>query len=115
MAAIKAGVGGLTWLNNSRRLRELESLYTAINKSQAVIELDMAGTVLTANDSYLKMFGYTLAEILGKPYTVFVNPADREAAEYRTLWEQRFDRLDDYLKTVTAKKKSKGKSYARKK
>jgi methyl-accepting chemotaxis protein len=87
MAAIKAGVGGLTWLNNSRRLRELESLYTAINKSQAVIELDMAGTVLTANDSYLKMFGYTLAEILGKPYTVFVNPADREAAEYRTLWE----------------------------
>src|SRR6202041_1352192 len=87
MAAIKAGVGGLTWLNNSRRLRGLESLYTAINKSQAVIELDMAGTVLTANDSYLKMFGYTLAEILGQPYTLFVNPADREAAEYRALWE----------------------------
>src|SRR3984893_6878580 len=87
MAAIKAGVGGLTWLNNSRRLRELESLYTAINKSQAVIELGMDGTVLTANDSYLKMFGYTLAEILGQPYTLFVNPADRESAEYRTLWE----------------------------
>ena len=87
MAAIKAGFGFLTWLNNSRRLRELESLYTAINKSQAVIELDMAGTVLTANDSYLKMFGYTLAEILGKPYTVFVNPAEREGAEYRALWE----------------------------
>jgi len=54
MAAIKTGFGGLTWLTNSRRLRELESLYTAINKSQAVIELDMAGTVLTANDSYLE-------------------------------------------------------------
>lgn len=35
--------------------------------------------------------------------------------QYRTLWEQRFDRLDDYLKTVTAKKNPKGKSYARKK
>ncbi len=87
MAAIKMAFGGVTWLTNSARLRELESLYTAINKSQAVIELDMDGTVLAANDSYLKMFGYTLAEILGQPYTLFVNPADREGAEYRALWE----------------------------
>ncbi len=46
----------------------------------------MDGTVLAANDSYLKMFGYTLAEILGQPYTLFVDPAEREAAEYRALW-----------------------------
>src|SRR5579863_7415087 len=87
MAAVKTGFGGLTWLTKSARLRELESLYTAINKSQAVVELAMDGTVLAANDSYLKMFGYTLAEVLGKPYTVFVNPEDREGADYRTLWE----------------------------
>ncbi len=87
MAAIKTAFGGLKWLTNSARLRELESLYAAINKSQAVIELGMDGAVLTANDSYLKMFGYTLAEILGQPYTLFVNPADREGTEYRALWE----------------------------
>src|ERR1700730_15099544 len=87
MAAIKKAFGGLTWLRNSARLRELESLYAAINKSQAVIELDMDGTVLAANDGYLKIFGYTLAEILGQPYTLFVTPADREGAEYRALWE----------------------------
>jgi methyl-accepting chemotaxis protein len=87
MAALKAAFGGLTWLTKSARLRELESLYAAINKSQAVIELDMDGTVLTANESYLKMFGYTLAEVLGQPYTMFVNPADREGAEYRALWK----------------------------
>ena len=87
MAAIKTAFGRLTGLTNSARLRELESLYAAINKSQAVIELDMEGTVLAANDSYLKMFGYTLAEVLGQPYALFVNPADREAAEYRALWE----------------------------
>ena len=46
----------------------------------------MDGAVLTANESYLKMFGYTLAEIRGKPYTLFVDPADREGAEYRALW-----------------------------
>jgi methyl-accepting chemotaxis protein len=87
MAAVKTGFGGWTWLTKSARLRELESLYTAINRSQAVIELDMDGTVLTANESYLKMFGYTVAEVLGQPYTLFVNPADREGAEYRALWE----------------------------
>ncbi len=87
MAAIKTRFGGLSWLTRSRRLRELESLYTAINKSQAAIELDMDGTVLAANENYLKLFGYTLPEVLGKPYTLFVNPADREGAEYRALWE----------------------------
>jgi methyl-accepting chemotaxis protein len=87
MAAIKTAFGGMTMLKNSARLRELESLYAAINKSQAVIELDMNGTVLAANDGYLKMFGYTLAEILGKPYILFVDPADREGPEYRALWE----------------------------
>jgi methyl-accepting chemotaxis protein len=87
MAAVKTRFGGLTWLTKSARLRELESLYTAINKSQAVLELDMHGTVLAANESYLKMFGYTLAEVLGQPYTLFVNPADRDGAEYRALWE----------------------------
>jgi methyl-accepting chemotaxis protein len=87
MAASKTAFGGLTWLRNSARLRELECLYAAINKSQAVIELDMDGTVLAANDNYLKMFGYTLAETLGQPYTLFVSPADREATEYRALWE----------------------------
>src|SRR3984893_3474640 len=88
MAAIKARFGGLGRLTQAGRLRELESLYTALNKSQAVIELDMHGTVLAANDHYLKMFGYTLSEILGQPYAVFVNPAERESSEYKALWDQ---------------------------
>jgi methyl-accepting chemotaxis protein len=87
MGALKTAFGGLFRFTSSARLRELESLYAAINKSQAVIELDMAGTVLAANDGYLKMFGYSLAEILGQPYTLFVNPSDREGADYRSLWE----------------------------
>jgi len=88
MTAVKTGFGGLAWLANSGRLRELECLHAAINKSQAVIELDMDGTVLTANDNYLKMFGFTLPEILGQPYTLFVAPADRDGPEYRALWER---------------------------
>jgi len=87
MPAIATGFGGLFRLTRAARLRELESLYTALNKSQAVIELDMHGTVLAANDLYLKLFGYTLPEIVGQPYTVFVNTQDREGSEYKALWE----------------------------
>lgn len=35
--------------------------------------------------------------------------------QYRVFWEESFDRLDEYLKSVTAKKKAKGKSHGRKK
>ena len=35
--------------------------------------------------------------------------------QYRQFWEESFDRLDAYLKTVTAKKKVKGKKHGNKK
>ena len=87
MAALKRGFGGFGWLAKTRRLRELEALHSAIDKSQAVIELDMDGAVLAANENYLKIFGYTLAEVQGKPYSMFVDPAERGGAEYQGLWE----------------------------
>jgi methyl-accepting chemotaxis protein len=87
MEAMKPGSSVFSWLTSAGRLRELESLYAAIHKSQAVIEIGMDGTVLTANENYLKIFGYTLPEILGKPYTLFVHPAERDGVEYRALWE----------------------------
>lgn len=35
--------------------------------------------------------------------------------QYRQFWEESFDRLDEYLKTVTSKKDSKRRKYGRKK
>jgi methyl-accepting chemotaxis protein len=58
----------------------------AIGKSQAVIEFNMDGTVVTANDNFLKAVGYSLAEIRGKHHRMFVEPAMRDSAEYREFW-----------------------------
>ncbi len=58
----------------------------AINKSQAVIEFNMDGTILTANDKFLKAMGYTLAEIQGKHHSMFVRAGTRDSAPYRNLW-----------------------------
>ena len=58
----------------------------AIGKSQAVIEFNMDGTILTANENFLGAVGYSLGEIQGKHHRMFVDPADRDGAEYREFW-----------------------------
>ncbi|EPY03058.1 methyl-accepting chemotaxis protein [Magnetospirillum fulvum] len=66
---------------------DLVGKYNAIMKSQAVIEFKMDGTILTANDNFLKAMGYNLAEIVGKHHGIFVDPAYRASQEYRVFWE----------------------------
>ena len=58
----------------------------AINRSQAVIEFKLDGTIISANENFLKVLGYTLAEIQGKNHSVFVEPALRESTAYREFW-----------------------------
>ncbi len=58
----------------------------AIGKSQAVIEFQMDGTVVAANDNFLKALGYTLDEIKGKHHSIFVDEAYRQSNDYREFW-----------------------------
>ena len=58
----------------------------AISKSQAVIEFNMDGSIITANENFLKTLGYTLAEVQGKHHSMFVEPSTRDSAEYRGFW-----------------------------
>jgi methyl-accepting chemotaxis protein len=59
----------------------------AIQKSQAVIEFNMDGTIRTANENFLKAMGYSLAEIKGQHHSMFVEPNDRNSTAYRQFWE----------------------------
>ena len=58
----------------------------AINRSQAVIEFNMDGTIVTANENFLKAVGYALDEIKGKHHSMFVTPEDRASAAYAEFW-----------------------------
>ncbi len=58
----------------------------AIGKSQAVIEFDMDGTIVTANENFLKTLGYSLAEVQGKHHSMFVEASERNGAAYREFW-----------------------------
>ena len=60
----------------------------AISKSQAVIEFDLDGVVLSANDKFLAAMGYTLPEVLGQHHAMFVDQIERESAAYRQFWQR---------------------------
>ena len=71
-----------------KKIRSMEDAgkIDAILRAQAVIEFKMDGTILTANENFLKAMGYSLAEIQGKHHSMFVEPAMRDSAEYREFW-----------------------------
>ena len=82
-----------SWLNPGSRgaaadLQAATAQVAAINRSQAVIEFDLEGTILTANGNFLKSLGYELDEIRGHHHSMFVEPAQRESAEYKRFWEK---------------------------
>ncbi len=58
----------------------------AIHKAQAVIAFDLQGTIIEANENFLAVVGYTLPEILGRPHSLFVEPALRDAPAYAAFW-----------------------------
>jgi methyl-accepting chemotaxis protein len=58
----------------------------AVEKSQAVIEFDMDGTIRTANGNFLSTVGYSLSEIKGQHHSMFVEAEERNGAAYREFW-----------------------------
>jgi methyl-accepting chemotaxis protein len=71
-----------------KKIRSMEDAgkIDAILRAQAVIEFNMDGTIIRANENFLEAMGYSLAEIQGKHHRMFVEPAMRESAEYREFW-----------------------------
>ncbi|MCB4802647.1 methyl-accepting chemotaxis protein [Methylobacterium brachiatum] len=59
----------------------------ALNRSQAVIEFNADGTILTANQNFLDVIGYTLAEIQGRNHAILVETAYGESVSYRQFWD----------------------------
>jgi len=67
-------------------LANLQGQFAAINRAQAIIEFQLDGTIITANDNFLRSVGYTLEEVQGRHHSLFVDPAYRESAEYQRFW-----------------------------
>ena len=67
---------------------DYKSQIIAMNKSYSIIEFSMDGTILAANDHFLKLIGYDFQEIKGRHHSIFINPETRETTEYQTFWSE---------------------------
>ena len=70
-----------------RRKAEYQWQLTAIHKSNAVIEFDIYGTILEANDLFLQAVDYEIDEIRGRHHRIFVEPSHAHGVEYAAFWE----------------------------
>ena len=89
--------------------REHENLIGALVRSTAVIEFDLNGNVLNANERFLHGMGYSLAQIKGKHHRMFCTPEEYNSPEYQNFWRRlnngefvanRFKRVDSHGRTV---------------
>ncbi|QDH72652.1 methyl-accepting chemotaxis protein [Brevundimonas sp. M20] len=58
----------------------------AIGRSQAVIEFNLDGTIISANENFLLAMGYAIEEIRGAHHRTFMDPAEATSAEYADFW-----------------------------
>jgi methyl-accepting chemotaxis protein len=73
---------------DSLLLADLQGQIAAIGKAQAVIEFQLDGTIITANENFLNTVGYRLEEVKGQHHSMFVDPVFRAGDEYRRFWEK---------------------------
>ncbi|MEI2296591.1 methyl-accepting chemotaxis protein [Ensifer sp. MJa1] len=67
-------------------LSDAKAMLDAINRSQAIIEFDLAGNILTANENFCRAMGYDLKEIVGRHHRMFVLPQEAASAAYADFW-----------------------------
>lgn len=74
-------------LFNSRKNTENAAIVEALNKSKAVIHFALDGTILWANEPFIKAVGYTLEELKGKNHKMFVPIIVANGPDYKKFWE----------------------------
>ena len=67
---------------------DAEATLAALGRSTGIIEFSLDGTLLTANENFLSVLGYSLPEIQGQPHSLFVEPAYKASAEYQAFWDK---------------------------
>ena len=68
--------------------RDLAAEMAALNRSMAVISFALDGTILDANENFLKAMGYTLDQVRGRHHSIFVTKEEAASAEYKAFWER---------------------------
>jgi len=79
----------MTDITESRRIQlDMNGKMAAIERALAVVEFDLQGKVLRANDNFLKAMGYTAEEVVGQHHSLFCCAADAGSRSYQEIWRR---------------------------
>ena len=71
---------------NITHSNELRDMIAALHRSSAVIEFNLDGTIIKANDNFLKGMGYTHEQIVGKHHRIFCTEQEANSEQYKQFW-----------------------------
>ena len=114
---IKNAQGGLLHISGYARevtkelqlAKENEAFINALLRSTAVIQFNLDGTVVSANEQFLQGMGYSLKQIVGKHHSMFCTTEEASSQEYKSFWQtlnrgeyvvNRFKRIDSMGRDV---------------
>ncbi len=81
-------IGNVIELKDATQTSTHAGIIEALNNSQAVIQFNLEGEVLSANSLFLKVMGYQENEVIGKHHSIFVDPSFAVSAKYSRFWEK---------------------------
>ncbi len=87
-SSTRRNAGSATVRKEDPQLADLRAIVDAINRSQATIEFELDGTILTANANFLDLMGYRIDEVVGKHHRMFVSDEESNSQAYRDFWKR---------------------------
>lgn len=74
--------------NLEKQIEEKSNIIDALNASMAIIEFEMDGNILSANEKFLTLMGYSIEEVKGKHHSMFCSKEYANSVTYRAFWNQ---------------------------
>ncbi len=71
----------------SRKEAEVRGQFNAIDRTNALAELNLEGIIISANNTFCKLYGYKRDEMVGKNYTMLYEKFYKNSEEYILIWE----------------------------
>lgn len=75
-----------TTADTSLLASEKRQILAALSNSQAIIEFDLNGKILTANANFLSLMGYKLDDVAGRHHSIFCQADQANSESYKAFW-----------------------------
>ena len=70
------------------KFQSIDDTLKAINNSNALVEFDLNGNIISCNQMFCNITGYKKEELVGQPHALLLDPKYAESLEYKEFWRK---------------------------